>query len=168
MRYAWRERGRSMPESLVRKKGEGQPLWFLGCLFDIKVTGQETNGELTVVELTVGPRLLAAPPHMHNGGETVYMLEGTLRFHLGERTLDLDPGSFLYHPKGAWEWFENVTDKPARALIAYSPGGIDKFFKEVGEPAKRRELPPPPKAPPDIQRIAATAAKYGMQIKPPP
>ncbi len=158
-----------MPESVVHKQGEGQPLWFLGSLFDIRVTGQETNGEMAVVELTVGPRILAAPPHTHNGGETFYVLEGTLRFHLGERTVDVGAGSVLYHPKGAWEWFENTTDKPARALLMYSPaGGIDKFFKEVGESAKRREIPPPPKGPPDLERITATAAKYGMQIKPPP
>ncbi len=157
-----------MTESMVRKKGEGQALWFLGSLFEIKVTGQDTNGELTVVELTVGPRLLAAPPHAHTGRETVYVLDGTLRFHIGERTIDLGPGSLLHHPKGAWEWFENCTDKPARALITYSPGGIDKFFKEVSEPAKTRGLPPPPTGMPDLEKIAATGAKYGLQIKPPP
>jgi quercetin dioxygenase-like cupin family protein len=143
-------------------------VWFLGSLFDIKVTGEETNGQATVVDLMVGPRLLAAPPHTHNGSEIVYVIDGTLRFHLGERTVDVGPGSTLFHPKGAWEWFENTTEKPARALIVYSPGGIDKFFREVGEPAKRRELPPPPSQPPDMDRLISTAAKYGLQIKPPP
>ncbi len=157
-----------MPESLVRKQGESESVWFMGCVFDIRVTGQETNGKQTVVELTVGPRRLAAPPHTHNEEETVYVLDGTLRFHLGERTVDVGPGSVLYHPKGTWEWFENTTDKPARALIVYSPGGLDKFFKEVGEPAKKKELPPAPKGPPDLDRIAAAGAKYGLQIKPPP
>jgi quercetin dioxygenase-like cupin family protein len=169
VRYRFRvpEGDRIMPESFVRKQSEGQPLWFLGSLFDIKLTGEETSGQLTVIELTVGPQRLAAPPHTHNGGETVYMLDGTLRFHVGDRTVDAGAGSTLHPPKGAWEWFENITDKPARALIVYSPGGIDKFFKELGEPAKRREVPPAP-AQPDLERIAKTAAKYGMQVKPPP
>src|ERR1700674_3910401 len=99
------KRRKSMPDSILRKSGEGQAVWFLGSLFDIKVTGEETNGQATVVDLTVGPRLLAAPPHTHNGSEIVYVIDGTLRFHVGERTVDLGPGSTLFHPKGAWEWF---------------------------------------------------------------
>lgn len=45
---------------------------------------------------------------------------------------------------------------------------MDKFFKEVAEPAKSRTLPPPPKGPPDIERLVAAAKKYGMEIPPPP
>jgi hypothetical protein len=54
-----------------------------------------------------------------------------------------------------------------RLLVLYTPGGIDQFFKEIGEPAQRHELPPPAETPPDLEHIAAVASKYGMDIKAP-
>lgn len=34
-----------------------------------------------------------------------------------------------------------------RILVTYLPGGIDRFFAEIGEVAPTREVPPPPQAP---------------------
>jgi hypothetical protein len=52
-------------------------------------------------------------------------------------------------------------------LVIYTPGGIDEFFAEAGEPAERREVPPAPTEPPDIERLMAIAQKYGMEMRPP-
>lgn len=55
-----------------------------------------------------------------------------------------------------------------RILVTYLPGGIDRFFAEIGEVAPTREVPPPPQAPPDLERIAAIGERYGMKIQAPP
>jgi hypothetical protein len=55
-----------------------------------------------------------------------------------------------------------------RLLVTYAPGGIENFFLEAGEPAQKRELPPPSDTPPDLERMAAIGAKYGMDIQAPP
>lgn len=152
--------------NVVRKRGEGTALWVLGGLYEVKAASDETNGALTIMEMTI-PEGMGPPPHTHPGSETVYVLEGSVRYHIGDRTIEGGPGSLFHIPEGTWEWFEPVGGTPARVLVVYTPGGIDKFFLEVGEPARAYELPPPPESL-DFEAIAAAAARYGMKMKPPP
>ncbi len=50
-------------------------------------------------------------------------------------------------------------------VVTYEPGGIDKFFAEAGEPAQRREIPPAPTSPPDVDRLTKLGARYGLEIQ---
>jgi len=147
----------------VTRKTEGKPLWVLGSLFDIKAAGQDTGGRMTVVEMTFAPGKPGAPPHRHGCGEAVYVLEGTLRYHVDDQALEVTPGDFLYFPEGTLEWMENPTKKPARALVIYDRPGIEDFFNEVGEKATARTLPS--SAPePDFDKLAAIGKKYGLEL----
>jgi quercetin dioxygenase-like cupin family protein len=150
--------------SVVRKPGEGEALWMLGGLYEVKASGEETGGSLTVMEMTI-PAGMGPPPHTHPGGEAVYVLEGRLRYHIGEETFEGGPGSFFYIPEGTWERFEPT--EQVRVLVVYQPGGVDRFFAEAGEPARAREVPPAPEGPPDVERLAALGARYGMDMKAP-
>lgn len=102
----------------------------------------------------------------HAGAETLYVLEGRLRFHSGDEAIEAGPGSFFYTPSGTLETFEPL--ETVRVLVSYTPGGTDRFFREIGEPAAAREIPPPSETPPDFERIVAIAEQYGMQIQAPP
>jgi hypothetical protein len=97
---------------VVRRTGEGDALWLLGGLYEVK-------------------------------------------------------GDFFYLPQGTLENFEPTGDTPLRILVIYTPGGIDRFFHEAGEPAQARELPPPPDSPPDVERLVEIGGRYGMEIAPP-
>jgi quercetin dioxygenase-like cupin family protein len=147
----------------VTRKNEGTALWVLGSLFEIKATGHDTGGHLTVVEMTFAPGKPAAPPHRHNSGEAVYVLEGTVRYHVDDQAFDAMPGDFLYFPEGALEWMENPTTTPARALVMYDRAGIEDFFNEVGEKATTRTLPSAPPAP-DFDALAAAAKRHGLEL----
>jgi quercetin dioxygenase-like cupin family protein len=116
------------------------------------------------MEMTI-PAGMGPPPHTHPGTESVYVLEGTVRYHIGDETIEGGPGSFFHIPEGVVENFEPTSD--VRVLVLYTPGGIDQFFAEAGEPAERREVPPAPAEPPDIERLIAIGEKHGMQIRPP-
>lgn len=151
-------------ESVVRNPGEGRAFWMLGGLYELKAASTETDGAMTVMEMTL-PAGAGPPPHTHPGSESVYVLEGTLRYHIGDEVFEGGPGSFFHIPAGVMENFEPVTD--IRILVTYAPGGIEKFFAEAGEPAERREVPPAPTEPPDIERLMAIGEKHGMQIRPP-
>ncbi len=150
---------------VVRKPGEGDAFWVLGGLYEVKAASDETNGGLTVMHMTI-PEGMGPPPHTHAGGECVYVLEGTLRLHIGDDTVEGGPGSFFYIPEGTLETFEPTST--VRVLFIYTPGGIDRFFAEVGERAPVREVPPPSEAPPDVDRLLAAAPRYGIQMRPPP
>jgi quercetin dioxygenase-like cupin family protein len=151
-------------ETVVRKPGEGNAFWMLGGLYEVKAASAETGGALTAMEMTIPPGM-GPPPHTHPGTESVYVLEGTVRYHIGDETIEGGPGSFFHIPEGVVENFEPTSD--VRVLVLYAPGGIDEFFAEAGEPAERREVPPAPAEPPDIERLIAIGEKHGMQIRPP-
>ena len=151
-------------ETVVRESGQGTALWMLGGLYEIKASGAETGGALTVIEKTI-PAGMGPPPHTLRGTESIYVLDGTVRFQLGEQTVEGRPGSFVCVPEGVVASFEAISD--VRVLVLYTPGGIEAFFVEAGEPAPRRELPPAPTGPPDIDRLLALGETYGMQIRPP-
>jgi quercetin dioxygenase-like cupin family protein len=153
-----------MAETVVRQPGEGTALWMLGGLYEVKAAGGETDGQVTVMEMTI-PEGMGPPPHTHDGGEAVYVLEGTVRYHIGDDMVEGGPGSFFYVPAGTWENFEPATQ--IRVLVIYTPGGVDQFFAEVGEPAERREVPAAPESPPDVESLAAIGAKYGLEVRQP-
>jgi quercetin dioxygenase-like cupin family protein len=146
------------------KKGEGQALWVLGQLFDIKAGAHETGGSLAVVEMTFAPGTPGAPPHRHHCGEAAYVLEGTIRYHIEDQVVDARPGDFLFFPEGTLEWMENPTAQPARALVIYDRPGIADFFNEIGEKATSRTLPPPPDKEPDLAQLATIGGRYGVDI----
>jgi len=167
----WRQLG-LMPEPsstpaqpMIRKREEGTALWFLNGLYEVKASSKETNGELCVMRMTL-PTGTSAPPHVHNCGEAVFVLEGSLRLHVGERVTDVVAGDFAYFPKGTLEWMENASGSNASVLVAYTPGGMDEFFLEAAEPAAQRVMPPP-SAPPDVPRLTAIGARHGLEIRVP-
>jgi quercetin dioxygenase-like cupin family protein len=151
-------------ETVVRQSGEGTAYWMLGGLYEVKVGSDETAGALTIMEMTL-PAGMGPPPHRHPGSESVCVLEGKLRYHIEGAAFDGGPGSAFHIPAGTLENFEPVED--SRILVVYAPGGIEGFFAEAGEPAERRELPPPPTEPPDIDRLVAIGQKHGMEIEAP-
>ena len=153
-------------KSVVRMPDEGEAFWMLDSLYEVKASSDETRGELTVMQMTIPPGM-GPPPHTHPGGESVYVLDGRVRYHIGDEVHEAGPGSFFHIPADTVENFEPADDNPIRILVVYTPGGIDKFFAEVGEPAERRELPPRSETPPDLERIARIGAKHGLNIKMP-
>jgi hypothetical protein len=90
-----------------------------------------------------------------------------VRYHIGGETYEGGPGTFFYIPGETEENFEPAGETPVRVLVLYTPGGMEKFFAEAGEPAARRELPPPSASPPDIERLMRVAEKHGLRIKAP-
>ncbi|WP_149827592.1 cupin domain-containing protein [Streptomyces tailanensis] len=149
----------------VRHSGDGKAFWMLNGLYEVKASSDETNGAMTVMEMTI-PEGMGPPPHTHPGTESVYVIEGTLRYHIAGETIEGGPGSFFHIPEGTLERFEPTST--VRMLITYTPGGIDKFFAEAGEPAQRRELPPQSDTPPDVERLIEIGKRHGIQMQPMP
>ena len=84
-----------------------------------------------------------------------------MRAQLGEQTFDLKPGMLLHMPLGVPHGFKNVTDKPARMMLTYAPGGFEKLFLEFGKPARRGDTTPAVFTKDEVQRALAAAEKYG-------
>ena len=99
----------------------GGPLTF-------KVRGEQTGGSLTAIENVIGPGD-GPPVHVHaNEDEAWYVLEGRLRFLLGEDLAEAPAGTFVFVPRGTPHAFQNVGEQPARILVLFTPAGIETFF----------------------------------------
>jgi quercetin dioxygenase-like cupin family protein len=118
-----------MPEPMIRRPGEGgrvrNPL--TGQVV-FKVRSEETGGSLTVFENVVPPGV-GPPLHTHaNEDESLYVIEGELRFKLGDELHAAPAGSFVFIPRGAPHTWQNVGGEPARMLIHFTPSGMERFF----------------------------------------
>jgi mannose-6-phosphate isomerase-like protein (cupin superfamily) len=76
------------------------------------------------------PRLIA-PLHVHHrDDEAWYVLEGALRFRLGEREVEAPAGSAVFAPRGTPHTFWNPRREPARYLIVMTPN-IARLIEEL-------------------------------------
>ncbi len=98
--------------------------------------------------------------------EGFYILEGEVDFVCDGQTFHLSPGSWVFLPRDLAHAYKVRGQQPARMLTFTFPAGFEGFVNELGSPAPRRTLPP--EEPPDVARIAAVAAKYGIEILGPP
>lgn len=149
-------------QALARNPGEGRAYWVLGGLYEVKAASEETGGLMTVMEITL-PAGMGPPPHTHPGTETIYVLEGRVRFHVEGEKIDGGPGSFFHAPERTWENFEPLTD--ARLLVIYTPGGMERFFAEIGEPAPVREVPPGDHPLPALRWVTSIGHRYGLEMR---
>lgn len=147
--------------------GEGESLWVVGDTYTLKGTAENTGGSLLLFEASIPPGS-GPPPHIHHReDEAFYVLKGDIEVLNGDRTFMAGAGSFVFIPKGVTHRFENVGTEAARMLIMATPAGLEKFFEEVGQPARTGETAPPPGAE-EIEKALAAAPKYGQEIPPPP
>jgi quercetin dioxygenase-like cupin family protein len=147
--------------------GEGKSFWTTGGhMATFKATSEDTSGAYTITEETWPPQV-GPPPHIHHTQEeTFYILEGEMEFITDGITTRANAGSLVRIPRGVLRDYRNVGSEPARVLVLFAPGGFEGFFEEVGEFVTGQSSPP--EGPPDVERLVATAAKYGCEIPPPP
>jgi quercetin dioxygenase-like cupin family protein len=147
--------------------GKGKVFWVAGELVEIKARSEDTGGAYSLTEETWPPEV-GPPPHIHHTqDETFYVLEGELEFVSEDGTTRAVAGSLAHIPKGMLRAYKNPGPANARAIVVFTPGGFERFFEEVGEPTTD-PASPPPAGEPDLERLTATAAKYGCEILPPP
>lgn len=146
--------------------GEGEATWFLATLMTVKAGGAQTGNAFTLLEWQAPPGF-GPPPHIHhNEDEAFYVLEGALTVTCGDRTWRAEPGSFVWLPRGIVHSFVVDGNSPLKGLQITAPAGFERFIAELGEPAPALTLPPP--AAPDVERLVAVSARYGVAIVGPP
>ena len=147
--------------------GEGEALWFMGCLATVKSTAESTGGRVAVIEHLAGQGA-GSPLHVHHReDEWFYVIEGELTFWVGGEVIAAPAGSFVFGPRDVPHTFL-VSSPEARFLLVTEPAGFEGFMRTLAEPAQRLEIPPAPEGPPDMAAVLATAAEHGIEILGPP
>lgn len=145
--------------------GAGQVYRVIGDLVTFKAVGAQTGGAYSLFETLTAPQL-GTPPHLQlYEDESFYVLEGTYGFQIGDEQVVIGPGGYAFVPRGTPHAYRNIGEAPGRMLIMETPGGIhEQFFMEAGDlvadPAGAQDSA----GPPNLGKIMAAAAKYGIEL----
>ena len=139
---------------------EGQVL-LDGPLGAVLLAGAgQTAGAAAFVVHPLAPRALGSPLHTHRyEDEWSFVLQGEVGVQLGDDTRVARPGDLVLKPRGVPHAFWNAGDTPARLLEVITPGGFEDYFARLGEILATD-------GPPDLERLAANAAEFGLEVDP--
>jgi quercetin dioxygenase-like cupin family protein len=143
-------------------------LWFFDSLAQIRVSHEEGDGRLSVVEMTA-PRGSMPPLHVHAEDETFFVLEGAMTLYAGDRVERLSAGDSILAPRNVPHTFVVESDV-ARTLVV-TEGDFERYVRAIGRPAESATLPPPlegPPSPDELAAVARIAAEYGIELIGPP
>jgi quercetin dioxygenase-like cupin family protein len=159
-----REESRMKPYWLAR--GDGDAIWMFDSLDTIKADAGQTGGGLSAVEF-LDFEGSSVPLHVNERWDrSFYVLEGDYRFVIGEDTTTVSSGAWVFVPRDtAHAWRCNSTE--GRLLAIATPGGVEAFYRGVGERVSDRGRLPSRTAP-DVEALARAAADNGIAIVGPP
>jgi len=136
--------------------------WWQGGLMEIKARAADTGGALGLVEGTFYHEGYGPPLHVHSReDEAMYVLEGEIRFRVGDDEFVAGPGTWVWQPRGVPHAF-SVASESARALCVWTPGGLEGMFAEGGVPSRGEAGPPQQEY--DVEAAAALAESYGFEV----
>jgi quercetin dioxygenase-like cupin family protein len=140
---------------------------LVGDTYTITVTGEDTVGRFSVIDMHVPPGG-GPPPHRHDFEETFILLEGEVQATFrGQKTI-VKAGDTITIPANAPHQFKNISSHPARLICICSPAGQEKFFMEVGIPVATRTTPAPKPSPEQqaelMKKAQELAPKYRTEF----
>ena len=112
--------------------GEGPAYDFHGADVVIKASGDDTLGQLGVMEFTYPPAL-SVHPHVHAGeDEMLYLLDGELTGYCGDDRWTATAGSFVFVPRDELHGFTVTSGSPARGIVITGPPRLDRQIAARG------------------------------------
>jgi len=142
-------------EAVVVKQGEAEALSVMGVEVRFLCDPTRTDKAWSLMEAVV-PKDAGPPPHEHAWDEAYYVIDGEVRFTIGERSVTAKPGDFIYAPGGTLHGFQGASKRPARILVFDSPAHTDAFFREVAREVK--ELPR------ELAKVPAIAERHNIHF----
>jgi quercetin dioxygenase-like cupin family protein len=119
---------------------EAPSFWLVDSLWTVLATAETTGNALSLMD-QVMPRHSGPPPHVHERlHEYFYLLDGEIRFQLGEETATATTGAMVSVPPNTVHGFVIVSET-ARALNFYTPGHFIEQTTHLGTPATELRLP---------------------------
>ena len=114
---------------IVSLGGEHRVIHPNGVADEILATQEETDGQLGIVVLggTNGDGPGPAVVHAYRA-EFWYVLEGQFEFHVGDKTINGGPGTFIAVDAGQPHGYIQKT--AGKLLTIFSPGGYEHFFMD--------------------------------------
>ncbi len=98
-------------------------------VLDVKVSGNDTDGDLAVFEQTSLSQGKGTPLHIHNGQDEIFqVIEGSYKFQVGEDKHDLKAGDSIFLPRQVAHAWTQVSEKGKMTVIVQPAGKLEIFF----------------------------------------
>lgn len=130
---------------------------------DLRISPDEGENDVAVVEHTLPPGKLAAPLHRHSGEDEIsYILEGTMGVQEGDDVSTVSAGEFAVKSRGVWHTFWNPGTEQLRFLEIITPGEFAWYFERADEILPADGEPTEAAA----NELAALNESYGLEMNP--
>lgn len=145
-------------EPKVIRPDEASSISLYDVAFKYGIGAAETDGALSMLEVSIPPRTLIKPHTHTREDEFSLVLAGPIGVRAGDQTTEEIPtGSWLVKPRNVPHAMWNLSDQPARVLEVVIPGGLERYFEEIA-PILREH------GPEWTERYNAAAEAYGLTI----
>lgn len=144
-------------------------LWFLNTWVTVRVSESDGENHVSVLEHRA-PYGDSPPLHIHRTEDEIFhVLEGEFLFVIDGKEHQLGAGEIMLAPKGIPHQYLIKSSQGGRWTTTTVPGDFERFVLVTSRPAERPNLPPATlPSPEDVQKLAETAAEYGIEIVGPP
>ena len=109
----------------------------------VRQSGRDTDGRLFAFDLFLPPGGHVPAGHAHPvQQERFTLIEGSMRFRLGRRTILAVPGDAVAIPPGTPHWFGNAGLSVAHARVEVQPAlRMEEFFEATEEIGRAGHIP---------------------------
>lgn len=155
--------------SATRSSSEDFGLMLLNTRVEIRRSAAEGATPVSLQEHWM-PFGESPPLHRHEAEDEVFhILEGVIRFRVGDTETVARAGDTLVSPKGVPHTFRVESPEGAHCLVMTPGADFESFVREVSRPALSRDLPVPAEPSPEAQKALAEAGlRHRIEILGPP
>jgi quercetin dioxygenase-like cupin family protein len=111
---------------------------------EVLLRGEETGGQVAIVENRLPPQWAGPPLHKHDFDEGFYVLEGEITFQVGPEVVVRRVGEVAFAPRNAVHTLANHSDEPARYVLVITPAGFERYFARMTDDPPAWALQPFP------------------------
>jgi len=125
-------------DGFVVAAGGGRTIGLPGWSMLVTLGADATGGVVTVIHGEIQAGHAGPAEHIHDGhDETFLLLEGALRFRLGDDYTAARAGETVFCPRGRAHGFSNPFEHPAVYVVVLTPSGYEGYLEHVAEHFRR-------------------------------
>lgn len=141
--------------------GRGSSIELPGWSMLTKASAEDTTGQLAVLQGRISSKFPGPPPHIHkNHDETFVVLEGRIRFRIGDRFHTASAGDTVFAGRMLAHGFANPFDEAAAYVLMLNPSGYEGYFADLSDHVSREGVAP------TLAVIEELLARYGTVLAP--
>jgi mannose-6-phosphate isomerase-like protein (cupin superfamily) len=145
------------------------PLWFLNSRVVIRRPSASSADGLSVAEHQL-PFGDSPPLHVHHREDEIFhILEGVVRFRVGDGEVVVRAGESVVAPKTVPHTFRVESADGARVLVMAPGQDFEGLVRDISQPAETDGLPPPSiPSPAMVAALAEACERRGITLLGPP